>query len=250
MSQLPSILEGLDERPGAQRTRARRPRWALPAAAALAISGWAIGGVIAFPALLPRVERVPDDPFNGDLAFAILDDDFNRLPVRERLELLLELADRLRAMSSGDSAALASFAAGLTAAMRERIEANLRIFGVDFMSDYGSRYVRVPEAERERFLDEAALEWSKLADRALGREREISDDARLAEMRRQAREDTEAGRGGGRLTVERASDFMRQVQSDINQFASPNDRASTSRFLRDMTRRLRGRDVETNRPAR
>jgi hypothetical protein len=38
------------------------------------------------------------------------------------------------------------------------------------------------------------------------------------------------------------------MQADINGDAKPNQRAQTARFVRDMTRHLRGRDIKTNTP--
>lgn len=251
MSEMRSLLEGLEDSAPEQRRVRSEPRWALPLACALALTGWAVGGAIAFPQMLPRAERIPEDPFSGDLAFAILDDDFNRLPVGERLDILLALADRLRSMSSGDSAALAAFAAGLTGAMRERIEENIRIFGVDMMASYGQRYAEIDEARRERFLEDTAVEWSRLIDRVSGQERSATDGERLREMQDQAERDAQRARANqNRLTPERASAFLEAVRSDVNEYADPTQRASTARFLRDMTRHMRGRDISTNKPKR
>lgn len=259
---LPSLLDDPDLFTPAPARRARKPiRLTLPelspkATRTLGISVAAIGliagGSIAWSALRPI--SVPDAQrarLPKILSFALLDADFNKLPIKERLELVLSLAKRMQGMGAGDSALVAAFAAGIRGQAREQLEANARTLGSDLMADYGKQYTAIPQEQREDFLESTAVEWSKLMEQLTGQERNLSDDERLAEMRKEANRDAERGRQTDRrLTADRAAGFMRMVQSDFAQYSSPNDRASSALFLRDMTRVLRGRDPATNQPKR
>ncbi len=218
----------------------------------LASLGLIGGASIAYSALRPI--SVPDAQrarLPKILSFALLDADFNKLPVKERLELVLSLAKRMQGMNAGDSALVAAFAAGIRGEAREQLEANARTLGADLMADYGKQYTSIPENQKEAFLESTAVEWSRLMEQLTGEERNLSDAERLSEMRDQAKRDAERGRQTDRrLTADRASNFMRMVQADFAQYSSPNERASSALFLRDMTRTLRGRDPATNQPKR
>lgn len=220
--------------------------------ASLAALGVCVGGAFAWSAFRPI--SAPDfasDPLGDVLGFALLDADFSRLPVEERLRLALDLVKRFRTMSAGDSALLAAFAAGISGKAREQLEANVRTLGMDLMASYGEKYAKTPDAEKEKYLEGVAVEWSKLSEQLTGEERNITDAERLKEMKDQAAEDAERGRRTDRgLRAENVSGLFKMVQSDINRFGGPNQRAGTQRFLRDMTRTLRGRDPATNKPAK
>lgn len=270
-----SLLEGLDA--GVGGARAARPslrerfdidlRELLPAiraamekhrglAAATGISiallGVGSGGALAWSAFRPiRAPDAANDPLANVLGFALLDRDFRRLPVQERLQIVLQLAERLRTMSAGDSVLVAAFAAGIAGEARKQLEENMRTLGIDMMTDYASRYSAVPAGEREAFLDATALEWSRLLEQLTGQERQVDDQTRLAEMRTQAQRDAEQGRRrDGPLQAGNVADFFTSMQADINNDANPNQRAQTAKFMRDMTRHLRGRDIRTNQPVK
>ncbi|MGD9693225.1 MAG: hypothetical protein AB7G17_09185 [Phycisphaerales bacterium] len=259
---LPSLLDDPALSAPAPTRRARKPfKLTLPSltpkqSRALGITvgalGLLCGASIAYSALRPI--SVPDAQrarLPKILSFALLDADFNKLPVRERLELVLSLAKRMQGMNAGDSALVAAFAAGIRGQAREQLETNARTLASDLMADYGKQYTAIPDDQKEAFLESTAVEWSKLMEQLTGEERNVSDAERLSEMRDQAKRDAERGRQTDRrLTADRASNFMRMVQSDFSRYSSPNDRASSALFLRDMTRTLRGRDPATNEPKR
>lgn len=218
--------------------------------AAIASAGALTGGAFAWAAFRPI--HAPDAqraPLPDILGFALLDADFSRLPVQERMKLVLGLAARLRSMGAGDSAIVAAFAAGIAGKAREQLEANVRTLGMDMMADYAQQYAAAPEAEKEKTLEKSLLEMTKLMEQLTGQERDISNEERLKEMREQAQRDAERGRETDRpLTPERVSGLFRMVQEDIAKHSAPNNRAATQRFIRDMTRTLRGRDPATNQP--
>ncbi len=257
---LPSLLDDPALNAPEHTRRARKPlRLQLPSLSpkatrtlgiTIASLGLVAGASIAYSALRPisapdaQRARLPKI-----LSFALLDADFNKLPVKERLELVLALAKRMQGMNAGDSALVAAFAAGIRGQAREQLEANARTLASDLMADYGKQYTAVPDDKKEAFLESTAVEWSKLMEQVTGQERNLTDEQRLDEMRDQAKRDAERGRQTDRrLTADRASNFMRMVQTDFSRYSSPNDRASSALFLRDMTRTLRGRDPATNQP--
>ena len=217
---------------------------------AVALLGVLGGGAMAWSALRPI--NAPDalrDPMRDVLGFALLRDDFNKLPIEERLRLVMDLAKRLQGMSGSDSALLAAFAAGIRGEARDRLERNVRTLGVDMMTSYANKYAQVPEAEREQYIEATAVEWSKMMEALTGQERDLDDAARLQEMKDQAERDAEQARRNQRpLTADRAANFFTMMQEDIASYADANQRAQTARFFRDMTRTLRGRDINTNQP--
>ncbi|TVQ62267.1 MAG: hypothetical protein EA379_05390 [Phycisphaerales bacterium] len=231
---------------------AQRRRLSMAAGLTMALAGVLAGSLIAWRSFRPiRVPDVARAPVPDTLGFALLDANFNRLPLEERMRLVLGLAERMRAMNAGDSALVAAFAAGIRGEARRQLEENVRRLGIDFMTSYAKQYADVPEQERATFIESAMLEWMKLGEQLAGIERDLTDEERLERAKAQSERDTRRARAArGQLTNEGATAFMQQMQSDVNQYASPNDRARTARFMRDMTRHLRGRDITTNQPAR
>lgn len=227
-------------------------RGSMLAGASLAALGVFVGGAFAWSAFRPiNAPDFSNDPLTGVLDFALLDADFSRLPVEERMRLVLELAKRMRSMSAGDSALLAAFAAGISGKAREQLEANVRTLGMDLMASYAEKYSRAPEEKKQEFLESAAVEWSKLGEQLTGQERNLTDAERLAEMKEQADKDAERARKTDKgLKAENVSGLFKMIQTDINKYGGANERAGTQRFIRDMTRTLRGRDPATNQPAK
>lgn len=230
----------------------RHRRSAAVAGVTIALLGAGSGAALAWAAFRPI--NAPDgmnDPLTSVLGFALLNDDFRRLPVRERLELVLQLAERLRAMNAGDSVLVAAFAAGIAGEARVQLEENIRTLGIDLMAEYAKDYSAIDDAEREAFLDRTALEWSAMLERITGEEQNLSDQQRLAAMRDQAQRDAAAARrSDGPLNADNVASFFESMQADVNGDAKPAERARTARFVRDMTRHLRGRDIRTNTPKR
>jgi hypothetical protein len=267
-----SLLEGLDapSSPSARgpslRDRLRVDVRDLPAAlrdamdhhkklaAAIGISigllGAGSGAALAWAAFRPiNAPDAGNDPLTNVLGFALLDKDFRKLPVRERLDLILQLAQRLQSMNAGDSVLVAAFAAGIAGEARAQLEENMRTLGIDLMADYAKNYALVDDTNREAFLDETVLEWSRMVEQLTGEESDATDEERMADMREQADRDAAAARrSDGPLTADNVVGFFESMQADINGDAKPNQRAQTARFVRDMTRHLRGRDIKTNTP--
>lgn len=218
----------------------------------IGLLGAGSGGALAWAAFRPiNAPDAQSDPLTNVLGFALLDKDFRRLPVRERLELVLQLAQRLQTMNAGDSVLVAAFAAGIAGEARKQLEENMRTLAIDLMADYAKNYSGLDDASRESFLDETALEWSTMLEQLTGQESDATNEERLADMREQADRDAAAARrSDGPLTGDNVASFFESMQADINNDANPVQRAQTARFVRDMTRHLRGRDIRTNQPKR
>lgn len=233
---------------------ARRQRLGKIAGGALALVGTVVGASFAWSELRPITP--PDmfhDPFEDVLGFALLDRNFNKLPIEERLRLLKELADRLRSMNSGDSALMAAFAAGITGKARAQLEANVRTLMMDVMDKFAAMYAKASPDQREAALKDSLIQMIDMM-----REFDPTDDGKdkrsaedqLAEMKKRSQERAERMRGQGDASIGEGevSRMFSWVQNDVNRYSSPNERARVTRFMRDTVRYLRGNDVATGKP--
>lgn len=263
---LPSLLDEIAAAPAprrpslAARLRARAAaRWLAVRsdpvrwrrARALAISAGAAAAVALGLGLylwlrpVPRPDYLNDD-LDSVLNYTLLTEEFNRLPVEERLKLIGELVQRFRGMSANDSVLMAAFAAGIAGAARDQLMENGSRLAVDVWDKFAADYAKVPPESREQYLDRSFVEFTKMMEGLGGKPRNISDEERLAEGRRQAARDLEVMRSGDRgprnEDMGRMFTFMNQ---DVGRHATPAQRVRGQQMMRDMTRRLRGLDVAT-----
>lgn len=177
-------------------------------------------------------------------AFTLLTDEFNRLPIDKRLELLSKLIERVKGMSSGESALLAAFAAGVKGKLREQLLENASRLAMDTWDKFAREYEKVPSADRAAFLDQTFVDFTRMMETLAGEESGLSDEERLAQAREQSqREERRRADPGFEPSGEgfgRAFNFMRE---DVGRNAPPAQRARGQQMLRDMTRRFRGEDV-------
>lgn len=211
---------------------------------AVVLAGAAVGGYFA---LRPR--PVPDYSTAGlDVLFdyTMLGDDFNRLPVEERLKLMKMLVDRLKNMSSSDSMLMGAFAAGIAGAAREQIERNASRLAIDVWDKYAKDYPDVSGPEREKFLEDTFVQFSKMMETVGGEIRDVSDEDRVKEVKEQAARDrkrmTDPDRGPDGEALGRLYGFM---NNNVGSHASPQQRVRGQQMLRDMSRHFRGQDVAT-----
>ncbi len=265
---MPSLTEGLEtpapRRPGKQGSRgaplgrsiaAFLDRSGKPIGLTLAALGLVVGATLAYDALKPI--RPPDPwraPLDDVLGFALLDADFNRLPLERRLDLAKEIVARLRSMSAQDSVLMAAFAAGISGVARQRLEDNMSRLMVDLFDSFAKTYAAASDADKERVIEEsllAMLELQRDLDPVgVTGERDARD--RLDQLRERTTARERAAAGDSRPTsIEpgRAEDILRRVEQGVADRTSPAERARTVRFMRDTVRYLRGRDVATGRPA-
>jgi hypothetical protein len=230
-----------------------RRRWVRVGVAAAAVLMIGVGSAWAWVAFRPRA--TPDilhDDLGNVLDFTFVHDGFNDLPLEERLNILEQLFRRLRGMSQSDSAYMAAFAAGLTGRLRRQVEENLRRLMVDLWVDQATRYREVPAAERGRYLDEAFIRMMRLGERVSGFEVRGTDQELLERARRDARRDEQRLReldAAGRMPgMDRMGERIFTEVQRGSAHAGPAERANMARFMRDMTRHLRGQDLDTGRP--
>ncbi len=264
---MPSLMEGVEAGATAP-TRARRrwfagvrARWAEvkahPARHALARKRIRVGGVVllavlgvgAYFALRPVPQ--PDylnDSLDDVLDYTLLTDEFNRLPVKKRVELIGDLVKRLKSMSAGDSALMAAFAAGVAGSARAQIEENVSRLVLDAWDEKAKDYPAVPPEQRVAYLESTFLEFEKMMEALGGEVRERSDEERLANVRRQTKRDIEAMNDPEkRPDSESLARFVTFMDSRMGSRATPAQRSRGQQMLRDMSRHFRGQDVETGR---
>lgn len=220
--------------PGKRRALRRRSMVAGPVAlAAAGLAAW----LILRPTPQPDYAR---DNLRRVFSYTLLSDEFNKLPVDKRLELIRTLVDRVKNMSAADSALVAAFAAGIAGAAREQLEENMSRLAIDMWYEHARRYDEVPTEDRGAYLDHAFLEMTKAMEAVAGETRDVTDAERLAEARRQAQRDLEmmrAGRGPSSRMMARLYTIMRD---DVGSHASGAQKSRGQLMLRDMVRRLRG----------
>lgn len=227
----------------------RRERWRRGGLVAGAVLGVGLG-VAAYAALRP----VPKPDYLSDeirelLDYTLLTDEFNNLPVRERVELLSRLVGRLKGMSAGESAMMAAFAAGIAGSARDQMEANMSRLVVDAWDEKAREYGSVPAGDREGYLEGAYVEFEKMLESVAGVESGRSDQERIDNAKREARRGMEQMRGsGGRPSGEAVGRLMTTLDKQLGQRATPTQRARGLQMLRDMTRHFRGEDVSTGKP--
>jgi hypothetical protein len=128
-------------------------------AGVLLLVGASVG---AYFALRPR--PMPDyenDPLDEIFDYTLLSDEFNRLPVEKRIELVSSIIGRLKNMGSGDSAMLAAFAAGIMGSAREQLEQNASKLAIDLWDKYADDYAKMKGEDRGAYLDKTFVEFQK-----------------------------------------------------------------------------------------
>ncbi len=227
-----------------RRKRAVRAFWAAGSIAAIGV------GVGLYFVLRP----VPQpDYLDGDLddvlGYTLLTDEFNNLPIEQRLKLIGDLVGRLKSMSAGDSVLMASFASGLAGAARDQLMENGSRLAVDTWDNFASEYSKVDESKRGEFVDKSFVDFMKMMELMGGQPRDISDEDRLAEGKRQAQRDmknmADPEKRPPSEAMGRMFSFMNQ---DVGKHANPQQRVRGQQLMRDMTRRLRGEDLKTGKP--
>jgi hypothetical protein len=209
------------------------------------------GGALAYVEMRPRA--VPDvfaDDLSDVLDYTLLTEQFNKLPVDERLALLKRLIERLKSMDSNDSALVAGFAAGIGGKAREQLQKNAEKLMVDIWDKFAIQYGQVKPEDRDAFLDKAFVDMTKMFEDVSGFNVPIKDEQRVEEARKQAKRDEQQMKGASArpVNVQRAAGFMGFVNERGQKLTNAEQRGRMAGFSRDMTRRLRGQDIRTGKP--
>jgi hypothetical protein len=210
--------------------------------------------LIGIPLLLPlglgaffifKPMSKPDyqrDGLRRVMTYTLLTDQFNRLPIEERVKLISQLVARFKGMSSSDSVLLAAFAAGIQGEARKQMEENASKMMVDLWDKYASQYAGVGKEDRTAFLDRTIVDLQKLMEGMGGETRDMTDEQRLAEAKEQAKRDEKRMAGSGALPTRAMGRMMEVMNGNIGSHASPAQRARGLAMMGDMMNHLRGHD--------
>jgi hypothetical protein len=188
----------------------------------------------------PSIFDTPVDDVLGYLAM----DDFSQLPLEERIRFMMEFADRFRGMGQAESATMAAFMAGLTGPAREQATQNARTLAKDILAQGADEYFRIPAAERDKYIDDWIVKWTKTGERiATGKESGKPDDERLADIRKQGERGRERAASRDTSTMPSLTDdgamrFLDFWSSDVEKASSPKEQGQIVRFLGDVRKRF------------
>ncbi|MBN8598784.1 MAG: hypothetical protein J0L78_14020 [Planctomycetes bacterium] len=181
------------------------------------------------------------DPVDDLAEFTFLRGDFNSLPIKERLKLIKEFADRVRNASSGDSALLASFAAGISGKAREQIQENGARLMLDMVDASAVDYMKVPEAERGAFLEKSVIEWTRIGDQVSGRG-ERTDEEILADIKKQtAQRDEMRKKMGPERSAKMAAGIVGFLNGNVANHANPVQSQRTLQMMSDVNKHFSGK---------
>lgn len=173
--------------------------------------------------------------------YTLLTEEFNRLPVEERIELISQLYGRVRGMSSSESVLMAQFFAGIAGEAREQLERNAGKLLVDATDLVAKDYAAIPPEDRENYLNDAYVRLVRLTapfDSSIERR---TDEELLERGKRDAKRNDEA-MGSGEVSAEQASGLLVFMNNQTQKSATPAQQQRLSLFMRDLTRHLRESD--------
>jgi len=263
-----SLLDGIDAPPvpGAAASRrgpspeqvaaanakreARRARWnalvgsrrfkqGAVAALVLALLGSGGGALWYF-----RFREPPDydiAALDSIFDYTLLQDDFNKLPVKQRLELISKLVQRLKNMNAGDSALMAAFAAGIAGQAREQLEKNASRVMLDMTDQYAIEYEKLEGAERDKYLEDAMADMFRTMDGLDGTPSTKTNEEIIADAKRDSKRMKDfSGKLDDEQKGQRSERMFNFMREGIGGHSSPAQRARLTGFMRDMGRSLRG----------
>lgn len=216
--------------------------------AAVLVLGAGIGAYLALrPYPQPDYE---DDPLDELFNYTLFQDEFNKLPIEERIELVGSLVKRMESMGSSDGTLLAAFAAGISGAAREQLEENAAKMMLDFMDYHATNYAIVDDpAQQEENIKNTIVDFIRMANTFDGQPTKRSDEELLARAKRDAQRDQEQFRDPNRgPSVKGVARFTNIMDNRVGAQGTPHQRARITRMMRDMTRYLRGEDLATGQP--
>lgn len=189
--------------------------------------------------LTPHIYRRPpnifDTPVDGVLSY-LGADDFNKLPIEERLRFLQDVVKRFKSMSQTDSALASAFFAGLSGRANEKLVDNARILGKDIFVQGASEFLALSdEKSRNEYIDKWLVKWVRFAEEATGRHSDHTDEQVLDRMSEQARGDLKRGIDIDAAMAQQLVDFW---DRDIASVTSPKEQAQIYQFFPAIRKRV------------
>jgi hypothetical protein len=215
--------------------------------AAMSIAVMLLAGGAAYGAamLMPKSEP---DVFADDLAdvldYTLVSEEFNKLPIEQRLKLLQEVIARLKGADSQDSAMVAAFAAGLTGPMRAQLMRNAEKLAVDVWDKFASEYATVPVGERDAYLDKAFVDFTNMMEEIAGLDSGVDEGQRMERARRDMQRGTP--RDMPPMDAGRAAGLVQWMNDRAGKYTTPMQQANMASFARDMSRRMSGVQTPTS----
>jgi hypothetical protein len=260
----PSLLDGLENTPAStKRVRPKTIPWLRQnwnrlhhdrrarltfgtCAGMLLLSGTIVGIASALPAARPDYGS---DRIDTLFQYTLLTDEFNRLSVRERAELIGQLVERMGSMGSSDSVLLAAFASSINGTARDQLLENASKLFIDMIDEQALAYdPNLSKEEREQQLDASIAEMHRLFATMSGQnDEDMTDEERVAEAEAQAQRDLQNVKDGD-FSARDAGQFFGTMNRVLGSRSSPQQTARGGRMLRDMTRRMRGQDIDSGKP--
>lgn len=198
------------------------------------------GGIGTYYTLRPT--PVPDyevDPLDMVFDFTFLEEEFNNLPVEERIRMLGMLWERMQGMDTSQSVLMASFAAGIMGPMRAQLERNMSRLMIDVGDKFAAEYEQVPSEGREQWLENSYVRMVRLTEAFDPRLANRSDEELLRRGRRDAQRNADALQTG-QVGVEETSRFLSfAYRQGRDNASSRREQQRLAVFFRDMTRQLR-----------
>ena len=170
--------------------------------------------------------------------YTLLTEEFNNLPVEERIKLISQLVDRVGSMDASESVMMAQFFAGIAGEAREQIERNAGKLLVDATDLVAKDYAAVPAEERAAYLDDAYVRLVRLTSPFDGSIDRRTDEELLERGRRDARQGQQEV-SSGEINADQAAGLLVFMNRQTSKSASPAQQQRLTLFMRDMTRRLR-----------
>jgi hypothetical protein len=183
-----------------------------------------------------------DDGLDDVLDFTLLQDEFNNLPIEERMKLMKQLIERFKSMDGGDSVLMASFAAGIAGSARQQMMENASRLAVDLFDSYAQKYTGVADGDKGKFLDDTFVQFTKQMDDVLGNNREVPDEKRLADGREAAKRELDYIQNRSKNPNENGrevGEVLSFLKDGVGKNATPQQRGRVTVLMRDMTKRMR-----------
>lgn len=210
------------------------------------ISGCVLGALLigAGVGIYLATRPIPTPDYNKDrldrlFKFTLLTDEFNRLPVDERLELMGSLVQRLKAMDGSESLLMAAFASSVKGKARDQLMENASRLMIDTADKFALEYQEVPESEKGKYLEDALVRFVELGSAISGEPINDTREEIIADAKENAQRDSARARENP-LSLRQSNRVFDFADDSVGQHASPQQRGRVAVLMRDMVRHLRG----------